>query len=179
MPAPLSCHVRDSRAEDIPAITEIYAREVETGVASFELVAPETAEMARRREALLADGLPHLVAEIDGRVAGYAYAGFYRPRRAYRFTVENSVYVAEWARRRGVAKALMAVLIARCEALGKRQMMAVISAGDASVALHAALGFAEVGRARAIGWKHERWIDVVTMQLTLGAGGECPPDASS
>ena len=175
MPTPGAPSIRPSRPEDVAAITEIYADEVRDGVATFEISPPDGAEMARRREALLADALPHLVAEIDGRVAGYAYAGLYRPRPAYRYTVENSVYVAPWARRRGVARALITALIDACEALGKRQMMAVISAGDASIAFHAALGFAEVGRARAVGWKFDRWVDVTTMQRPLGPGADSPP----
>jgi phosphinothricin acetyltransferase len=172
-PTPLT--VRSSTAEDIPAITEIYAREVETGLATFELSPPDAGEMTRRRVALLGDDMPYLVAEIDGRVAGYAYAGLYRPRPAYRFTIENSVYVADWARRRGVARALMLALIEVCEAAGRRQMMAVISAGDASIALHAALGFVEVGRMQAVGWKFDRWVDVTVMQRALGPGSDQPP----
>ena len=168
--------VRDSRDEDVPAIAEIYADEVRTGPASFELEPPSAEEMARRRGDLLAQGFPYLTAEIDGEVAGYAYAGAYRPRAAYRFTVENSIYVARWARRRGVARALLAALIARCEAMGKRQMMAVISGGDASVALHAAAGFVHAGTARAVGWKGDRWVDVTTMQRALGPGAERPPE---
>lgn len=166
--------IRPSRADDVAAITAIYTEEVRTGLATFELTPPDADEMTRRRAALLADDLPYLVAEVDGRVAGYAYAGLYRPRPAYRFTVENSVYVAPWARRRGVARDLMTALIEACEALGKRQMMAVISAGDASIALHAALGFVEAGHARAVGWKFDRWVDVTTMQRALGPGADAP-----
>jgi L-amino acid N-acyltransferase YncA len=131
--------------------------------------------MARRRDALVAEGFPYLVAEIDGRVAGYAYAGPYRPRPAYRFAVENTVYVAAWARRRGVGRALIEALVAPCTALGKRQMIAVISNPD-SVGVHAAAGFTQAGVARAVGWKLGRWIDVVTMQRALGAGSGAPPD---
>ncbi|MEQ8604646.1 MAG: N-acetyltransferase family protein [Marivibrio sp.] len=166
--------VRDAVEADLSAITEIYAAEVRTGLASFELEPPPLEEMARRRGDLIAQGFPYLSAELDGRVAGYAYAGPYRPRPAYRFTVENSIYVAAWARRRGVARALLEALIARCEAMGKRQMMAVISGGPASVALHVAAGFEHAGRARAVGWKFERWVDVVTMQRALGPGADQP-----
>jgi len=168
--------IRDSSDADLAAVAEIYAAEVRTGLASFELEPPSIEEMARRRADTLAQGFPYLAAEIDGRLAGYAYAGPYRPRAAYRFTVENSIYVAEWARRRGVARALLDALIARCEAMGKRQMMAVISGGDASVALHAAAGFRHAGVARAVGWKFERWVDVVTMQRALGPGADTPAD---
>ncbi len=177
MPEPTRPSLRDAQAADIPEITAIYGEEVRTGLASFELEAPDAAEMARRHAALVEAGLPYLVALIDGKVAGYAYSGLYRPRPAYRYTVENSVYVAPWARRRGVARALMEALIARCEALGKRQMMAVISAGDASVTLHSALGFVEVGVLRAVGRKFDRWVDVTLMQRPLGPGADTEPDA--
>lgn len=168
-------HIRAAEARDMPEITAIYADEVLTGLGTFELTPPDAAEMARRRAALVADGFPYLVAEIEERVAGYAYAGPYRPRPAYRYTVENSVYVAAWARRRGVGRALIEALIAPCIALGKRQMIAVIS-NPASIGVHAAAGFVEAGATRAVGWKFERWIDVVTMQRPLGKGDGAPPD---
>ena len=170
--------IRDSRVDDLPAIREIYAAEVLEGTASFELTPPDSAEMAARREAVLAGGLPHLVAEIGGRIAGYAYAGPYRPRPAYRHTVENSVYTARWARRRGVGQALLEALITACTAIGKRQMIAVIGDTDnvASIRLHAAHGFDHVGTLKDVGFKHGRWLDVVLMQRPLGAdvGGSDP-----
>ena len=166
--------IRDSRADDVPAISEIYAAEVLEGTASFELTPPDAAEMAARRDAVVAGGLPHLVAEIDGRVAGYAYAGPYRPRPAYRHTVENSVYTARWARQRGVAQALLEALIAACTAAGKRQMIAVIgdTANVASIRLHAAHGFVQVGTLKDVGFKHGRWLDVVLMQRPLATDGD-------
>ncbi len=171
--------IRDSCSDDVPAIHEIYAHHVLTGTASFELTPPEAAEIARRRAATLAAGYPYLVAEIGGRLAGYSYAGPYRPRPAYRDTVENSVYVADWAQRRGVARALLQALIAACAAAGRRQMIAVIgdSGHMASVRLHEALGFAHVGVLRGVGYKHDRWLDTVLMQRTLGLGDSVPPAA--
>lgn len=169
--------IRASRPEDIPAITEIYSVHVRHGLGSFELIPPSTADMSQRREAVLASGLPYLVAELDGRVAGYAYAGPYRPRPAYRYTVENSVYVADWAQRRGVGRALLNALIPACEAAGKRQMIAVIgdSGNHASIELHRAAGFQHVGLLKTVGFKHDRWLDVVIMQRELGAGATLPP----
>lgn len=169
--------IRDSRDDDVAAIHEIYAHHVLTGTASFELTAPDAAEVARRREATLAAGYPYFIAEIDGRIAGYSYAGPYRPRPAYRDTVENSVYVADWAQRRGVARALLKALIAACEAAGRRQMIAVIgdSAHTASIRLHETLGFAHVGVLRSVGYKHDRWLDTVLMQRTLGLADTVPP----
>jgi len=169
MTAPL---IRPAREGDIPAITRIYGRSVETGTASFELEPPDEAEMARRYRRLVEGGFPYLVAELDGRVAGYAYAGPYRPRRAYRFTVEDTVYIAEDMQRRGVGRALLAQLIAAAGARGFRQMIAVI--GDSphqagSIALHAAAGFVEVGRLPDVGFKFERWLDTVLMQRALPA----------
>ena len=172
--------IRDSRGGDVPAIHEIYAHHVLTGTASFELTPPEAVEIARRRAATLAAGYPYFVAEIGGRVAGYSYAGPYRPRPAYRDTVENSVYVADWAQRRGVARALLQALIAACEATGRRQMIAVIgdSGHEASIRLHQALGFVHVGVLRGVGYKHDRWLDTVLMQRTLGLGDSVPPAAA-
>jgi phosphinothricin acetyltransferase len=169
--------IRPSRDEDIPAIAGIYAHAVVHGTASFELDPPDEAEMARRRAALLDGGFPHLVAEIDGAVAGFAYAGPYRPRPAYRFTVEDTVYVAPDRHRTGVGRALLSGLIGTCEASGFRQMVAVIgdSASRGSIGLHAALGFRRAGLLEAVGWKHGRWRDVVLMQRVLGEGADAPP----
>lgn len=164
--------VRPSGTSDLPAIQAIYAHHVTHGLGTFEETPPDAEEMAARRLAIVERGLPHLVAEADGRVLGYAYAGPYRPRPAYRYTVEDSVYVAPEAVRHGVGRALLTALIEFCEAGPWRQMVAVIGdrGNTASIALHAALGFHEAGHLRAVGFKLERWVDVVIMQRALGAG---------
>jgi L-amino acid N-acyltransferase YncA len=170
--------LRDSRAEDIPALTRIYAHSVRHGLASFELEPPDAAEMARRREAVLAGGYPHLLAtDAAGEVLGYAYASAYRSRPAYRFAVENSVYVAPEAGRRGIGRALLPALVARCTAAGFRLMVAVIgdSGNAASIGLHAGCGFRHAGLLPAVGWKHGRWVDSVLMTLPLGEGAAAPP----
>jgi phosphinothricin acetyltransferase len=169
--------VRPSIEADISAITAIYAHAVGHGTASFEVEPPDEAEMARRRQAVLAGGYPYLVAEIDGTLAGYAYAGAYRPRPAYRFTVEDSIYVAPDRQGSGVGRALLVALIEACEALGFRQMVAVIgdSASQGSIRLHESLGFRPVGVLEAIGFKHGRWLDAVLMQRPLGHGASMPP----
>lgn len=174
---PLRVTVRPSKDADVPAITALYAHHVLTGTGSFELTAPTEAEMGSRRSTVLGNGLPYLVAELDGRVVGFAYANHFRPRPAYRFSVENSVYVAPDAPRRGVGRLLMAELIARCEAAGCRQMLAVIgdSANAGSIGLHAALGFRPTGVFTHTGWKFDRWLDTVLMQRELGQGGQTPP----
>ncbi len=154
----------------MPAIHAIYAHHVLHGLASFEEVPPDEAELDRRRADIVARGLPYLVAVIDGRVRGYAYAGPYRPRSAYRFSVEDSVYVAPDAAGRGVGRALLGEVIRHCAALGMRQMVAVIgdSGNGASIRLHEALGFRRAGELRSIGFKLGRWVDSVLMQLELG-----------
>ena len=164
--------VRDSGDEDIPAIQAIYAHHVLHGLASFEEAPPDAAEIGRRRADGLARRLPYLVAELEGSVVGYAYAAPYRTRVAYRYTLENSVYVAAGLVGRGVGRALLAVLIPRCEAAGYRQMVAVIgdSANEASIGLHAAFGFARVGLLPSVGFKFGRWVDSVLMQRALGPG---------
>lgn len=165
--------VRDSVEADVPAIQAIYAHHVLHGTASFELAAPDLATMAERRAGLLAQGYPYLVAEdAAGAVAGYAYAGPFRPRIAYRHTVENSIYVDPQRLGQGIGRALLAALVARCEALGFRQMVAVIgdSANAGSIGLHAAQGFAHCGVLKATGFKFGRWVDTVFMQRALGAG---------
>jgi phosphinothricin acetyltransferase len=169
--------IRPARAADIAAITRIYAHAVRHGTASFELDAPPEAEMARRRESLIAGGFPYLVAEEADEVLGYAYAGPYRARPAYRFTVEDSVYIAADAQRRGLGRLLLERLIVEGEARGYRQMIAVIgdSAQHASIALHAALGFRLIGTLQAVGFKFGRWLDTVLMQRPLGPGAETNP----
>jgi L-amino acid N-acyltransferase YncA len=171
--------IRASTDDDLPAITEIYAWNVLNGLGTFEEVPPEQAEMARRRVAILDRGLPYLVAELDGEVLGYCYAGPFRLRAAYRYTVEDSVYVSPKAVGKGVGKALLAALISSCEALGLRQMCAVIgdSGNAASIRLHAALGFEKKGVFPDMGHKFGRWVDLVWMQRSLNDGGETPPDA--
>jgi len=169
--------LRPSTPTDLPAITEIYAEAVRNGTGTFELdPAPDQAEMARRRDDVLAKGLPWLVAEIDGQVLGYAYANHFRPRRAYRFCVENSIYLHPEARSRGLGRLLLTELMGRCEAAGARQMLAVIgdSQNIGSIALHAALGFEHTGVLKSAGWKFDRWLDVILMQRGLGSGDSQP-----
>jgi L-amino acid N-acyltransferase YncA len=169
--------IRPVAPADIPAITRIYGHSVRTGTASFELEPPDEAEMAQRMQALLNGGYPYLVAEIDGAVAGYAYAGSYRPRPAYRYSVEDSIYVDPGAQRRGVGRALLDHLIVECERRGFRQMIAVIgdSAQTPSIALHRAAGFRMVGTVENVGYKFDRWLDSVNMQRALGAGATTRP----
>lgn len=173
-PEAIAAHpaIRASRSADVSALTAIYAHHVLSGLASFEIVPPAEDEIARRREDVLARGLPYIVADLDGRISGYAYAAPYRNRPAYRYTLEDSVYVNPAAARRGVGRALLATLIETCAALGYRQMMAVIgdSGNAASIGLHAACGFARVGLLPSVGFKHGRWVDSVLMQRALGSG---------
>lgn len=170
--------VRDSRDADVPAIARIYGHWVRHGFGSFEYEPPGEAEMAQRRASLLAGKFPYLVAEERGGVLGYAYAGPYRARPGYRYSCENSVYVARDAARRGIGRMLMSALIPRCEADGFRLMLAVIgdSGNASSIGLHAALGFQHAGVLPAVGWKHGRWVDTVFMTRALGAGSSAPPE---
>jgi L-amino acid N-acyltransferase YncA len=169
--------IRPSTDADLSALTAIYAHHVVHGTGTFELDAPDATEMARRRAEVLARGLPWLVAEHDGAVAGYAYANWFRPRPAYRFFVEDSIYLAPAALGRGAGRLLLAELMARCEDAGARQMVAVIgdAANTASIGLHAALGFEHTGVLSASGWKFGRWLDVVLMQKALGEGARSAP----
>lgn len=173
--------IRDGRADDIPVITTIYADAVRHGTASWELEPPTPGEMQRRFEALVADGYPYLVAHRGDDILGYAYASAYRPRPAYCHTVEDSIYVARQAQGMGIGRALLAALIAACEARGFRQMVAVIGDGNgASVAsrqLHEQAGFRLIGIARSVGYKHDRWLDQMLMQKALGEGSKTPPPA--
>jgi len=164
--------IRPAAAHDIAAITDIYADAVRHGTASFEIDPPGPDEMMLRFEALGAGGFPYLVAELKGAVVGYAYAGPYRARPAYRFTVEDSIYLAASARRRGIGRALLARLIEDAQRRGFRQMIAVIGDSDqpASIALHAAAGFRLIGTFAAVGYKFDRWLDSVLMQRPLGDG---------
>ena len=169
--------IRPATEADLPAITEIYEHAVRYGTATFELIPPDLAEMTRRFRALAEGGYPYLVATLDGEVAGYAYAGAYRPRPAYRFTVENSIYLRPAVHRRGIGLRLLHRLIEECERRGYRQMIAVIgdSANLASIDLHRSCGFHPVGTFQAIGFKHGRWVDSVLMQRALGQGAETLP----
>jgi L-amino acid N-acyltransferase YncA len=164
--------VRDAVPADLAAITAIYAHHVRTGLASFEIEPPDEAEMRARFAAIREKGFPYLACDIDGRLAGYAYATLYRTRPGYRFTLEDSVYVHPDLAGRGAGRALLAALVARCEAQGFRQLVAVIgdSANAASIGLHSALGFREAGVLRSVGFKHGRWVDSVLMQRALGPG---------
>jgi phosphinothricin acetyltransferase len=169
--------IRPSKAADVAAISAIYAWNAMHGTGTFELEGPPLEEMVRRRDDVLAKGLPWLVAECGGEVLGYAYANPFRPRLAYRFALEDSVYLAPTAQGQGLGRLLLAELLAQCTALGARQMFAVIgdSANAASIGLHRALGFDEVGTMRAAGWKLGRWLDVVIMQRSLGLGDGAAP----
>ena len=169
--------IRPSTPADLPAITAIYGWNVLHGTGTFELEAPDAAEMSRRRDDVLSKGLPWLVAERSGAVLGYAYANHFRPRKAYRFCLEDSVYLAADAKGQGLGRLLLAELMARCEAAGARQMLAVI--GDSqnlgSIGVHRTLGFEHVGVMKASGWKFNRWLDVVIMQKALGTGAATDP----
>jgi L-amino acid N-acyltransferase YncA len=169
--------IRPAGANDLAAMTRIYADAVRHGTASFEIDPPDHDEMMRRFKSLRAGGFPYLVAQVDGAVVGYAYAGPYRSRPAYRFTVEDSIYLAATARRRGIGRALLDRLILEAERCGFRQMIAVIGDSDqpASIALHAAAGFRMVGTLAAVGFKFDRWLDTVLMQRPLGDGTTTAP----
>lgn len=170
--------LRDSTEGDIDAIQAIYATHVLNGSATFEEVAPEATEMARRRADIVARRLPYLVGGIDGTVQGFAYAAPFRHRSAYRYTVEDSIYIDPAAVGRGLGRALLGALITRCTALGYRQMVAVIgdSANEASIRLHAGLGFCHAGTLVAVGFKFGRWVDAVSMQRPLGDGDDTLPN---
>lgn len=169
--------IRPSTEADLPAVTRIYGHAVRHGTGTFELEVPDEATMAQRRADVLAKGLPWLVAERDGAVLGYAYANHFRPRRAYRFCLEDSIYLDEAARGQGVGRLLLAELLAQCEARGARQMLAVIgdSANAGSIGVHRACGFEDVGVFKAAGWKFGRWLDVVLLQKSLGEGDATEP----
>jgi L-amino acid N-acyltransferase YncA len=175
-----SLEIRPAAAADLPSITEIYQHAVRFGTATFELTSPDLSEMTRRFDALTADGFPYLVAVLDGRVVGYAYAGAYRPRPAYRFTVENSIYLQPAIQGRGIGQKLLQRLIADCKARGFRQMIAVIgdSANAASIGVHSRCGFQMIGTHPDVGFKFGRWLDTVMMQLALGEGGRTIPATS-
>ena len=170
--------LRPAALEHLPAIQAIYGHHVLNGLGTFEEVPPSLAEIAQRHAAVRAKGLPWLVAEVDGEVKGYAYAAPFRPRAAYRYTVEDSVYVASDAMGQGVGKTLLNAVIGECEALGLRQMVAVIgdSGNAGSIGLHRACGFELKCAVDAVGWKFGRWVDVVWMQRPLNGGSASAPD---
>lgn len=171
--------IRAATAADADALAAIYGHHVLHGFGTFEEEPPSAAEMETRRAAIAARGLPYLVAEEAGQVLGFAYAGPFRPRQAYRYTVEDSVYIAPDAVGRGVGRAVLSAVIAACEALGVRQVVAVIgdSGNAASIGLHRALGFEDAGVGRSFGFKHGRWVDIVWMQKSLNGGDKTAPDA--
>jgi phosphinothricin acetyltransferase len=162
---------------DVAEITAIYRPAVVYGTASFEIEPPDRAEMQKRFEAITGAGFPYVVAELEGKVVGYAYANAYRPRPAYQWSVEDSIYVAPEAHGKGVGRALLVYLLETCTAAGFRQMLAVIgdSAQSASIGLHRSLGFTFCGTIHSVGFKHGRWLDSVIMQRALGDGDLAPP----
>src|ERR1700675_2070371 len=172
-----SPEISAAAAADLPAITEIYDHAVRYGTATFELIPPDLTEMTRRFEILMDGGFPYLVAAVEGRVIGYAYAGPYRSRPAYRFTVENSVYLQPAIHRRGIGLQLMQRLITECEARGYRQMIAVIgdSANAGSIGVHSKTGFQMIRTHPDVGLKFGRWLDTVMMQRALGEGATTVP----
>jgi L-amino acid N-acyltransferase YncA len=172
-----SLEIRPTTAADLPSITEIYEHAVRFGTATFELIPPDLPEMTRRFRALMDGGFPYLVAALDGRVAGYAYASPYRPRPAYRFTVENSVYLQPAVHRRGIGLQVLQRLIEECEPRGYRQMIAVIgdSANAGSIGVHRKCGFEMIGTHPNVGFKFGRWLDTVMMQRALGEGARTLP----
>ncbi|MFI5408123.1 GNAT family N-acetyltransferase [Kaistia sp. UC242_56] len=176
-PLPDDLYIRPACVNDLKAITGIYSHWVRFGTASFELDPPDEAEMRRRHEVLVDSDHPYLVAEGGGEILGYAYAGPYRPRPGYRFTVEDSIYLEPKAQGLGVGKRLLTELIAAATVAGFRQMVGVIgdSSHQASIRLHAAQGFRLVGIFENVGWKHGRWLDSVLMQRALGDGSDEPP----
>ncbi len=175
---PSGLEIRDARPQDIEQIQRIYTHHVQHSTATFEEIPPSVQTMQERLAKTVELGLPYLVALLDGEVAGYCYAGLYRPRAAYRYTLEDSIYLAPAQSGKGLGKVLLAELIRRCEQGPWRQMVAVIAGHDnrGSLALHRSLGFAYVGSQPATGYKFNQWIDVVFMQRALGAGADAPPE---
>ncbi len=162
----------------MPAITDIYAHHVLNSTGTFETEPPNLADMTARRADVRSKGLPYLVAELDGLVVGFAYGNWFKPRPAYRYSVEDSIYLAPGTQGKGLGRALLTELLVQCEAAGIRKVMAIIgdSANAASVGVHKALGFKEVGQVKSCGWKFGAWRDIVIMQKSIGAGDSAPPD---
>ena len=173
--------IRPSRDSDMAALTAVYAHHVLHGTGTFETEPPGVPEMSARRADVLSKGLPYLVAELDGELAGFAYGNWFKPRPAYRYSVEDSIYLAPGLQRQGLGRALLAELLARFEAAGIRKVMAIVgdSANAGSVGLHLALGFAQVGVIEDCGWKLGAWRDIVILQKTLGEGSATPPQPES
>ncbi len=169
--------IRPSRDEDLDAIARIYGHHVLHGTGTFETTPPSATDMAARRADVLGKGLPWLVAEEAGQVIGFAYGNWFKPRPAYRFSVEDSIYLAPEAAGKGLGRALLAELLATLERGGVRKVMAVIgdSANAGSIGVHTALGFTHVGVVKSCGWKFDRWLDIVLMEKTLGLGDSVPP----
>lgn len=170
--------VRDATDADLLAIQAIYAQHVLHGVASFEETPPSVDELRGRHDSVLSHGMPYLVAEVEGTIAGYCYATPYRPRAAYRNTIEDSIYMDHAFRGRGIGRVLLQALIERCETGPWRQMVAVIADGGSggSASLHRSLGFEVIGTLKAVGFKHGRWLDTTLMQRALGTGDAAVPD---
>ena len=173
--------LRPSQEPDLPAITAIYGHHVLHGSGTFETEPPTLADMRARRAEVLARHLPFLVAEEGGRILGFAYCNWFKPRPAYRFSAEDSIYLAPDAHRRGLGRALLAELAAQAQAAGVRKLIAVIgdSANAGSIGVHRSVGFEQVGVLKSYGWKFERWLDVVLMEKTLGAGNSRPPQSTA
>ena len=173
--------LRPSQEPDLPAITAIYGHHVLHGSGTFETEPPTLADMRARRAEVLARHLPFLVAEEGGHIVGFAYCNWFKPRPAYRFSAEDSIYLAPDAHRRGLGRALLAELAAQAQAAGVRKLIAVIgdSANAGSIGVHRSVGFEQVGVLKSCGWKFERWLDVVLMEKTLGAGNSRPPQSTS
>jgi len=169
---------RPSRDEDIPAITAIYAHHVLHGTGTFETTPPTEADMTGRRADILSKGLPYLVSEEDGNVVGFAYCNWFKPRPAYRFSAEDSIYMAADTAGKGWGKALLQALVSQAEAVGVRKLIAVIgdSANAGSVGVHRAIGFSHVGVLKSCGWKFGKWLDVVLMEMALGDGDITPAE---
>jgi L-amino acid N-acyltransferase YncA len=169
--------IRPSRDEDVPAITGIYGHHVLHGTGTFEVDPPTETDMAARRADVLGKGLPYLVAEDNGRVIGFAYCNWFKPRPAYRFSAEDSIYMAPDLHRRGLGRALLAELAARAQAGGVRKLIAVIgdSANAGSIGVHRSIGFTHVGVLKSCGWKFDQWRDIVLMEKVLGAGDATSP----
>lgn len=171
--------IRPSTDADVAAITSIYGHHVLHGTGTFETEPPSEADMAARRADVLSKGLPYLVAEEHGAVIGFAYGNWFKPRAAYRYSVEDSIYLAPGQQGKGLGRALLSEFLARCEAVGVRKVMAVIgdSANAGSVGLHRSLGFQNVGVVKSCGWKFGRWLDIVLMDKSIGLGDSTEPGA--
>lgn len=172
--------LRPSTDQDVPAITAIYAHHVLYGTGTFETTPPTASEMANRRLDVLGRGLPYLVAEQGGEVLGFAYCQWFKPRPAYRYSAEDSIYLRADVGRQGIGKQLLAALVHQAQAAGVRKLIAVIgdSANAGSIGVHRSLGFAHVGTIRGCGWKFDRWLDIVLMDMALGDGDRTPPEGA-